>query len=610
MRSPLRTTLLAALLAFSGILVAGVAGATSRVHPRVLQALDTLAPGATLPVWIVFVDKGMSEAAKAAPPATLVSERSLRRRLKVRSTAAAVDAADLPLDAGYVRDVAGRVTRVRQRSKWFNRVSVDATREEIAAVAALPCVASVEPLVRFRRAADPIEAEPDAKPGPAADDRSGQATLEGSPDRATDILDYGPSRIQLQQIGVTTLHQQGFTGAGVLIGHFDNGYRLLAHETFAATDIVAGWDFVDNDPDPAPPIGSAAGDGAHGIITLSTLAGYTPGQLVGAAFDASYVIARTEEFAQETPVEEDNWVAAIEWADSLGIDVASTSLGYLTYDLPFPSWTWEDMDGNTTVITRAADRAASLGIVVVNSAGNNGPNVSHNTLNGPADGDSVVAVGAVDSFGVRANFSSVGPTTDVPARIKPDVSAQGVSVRCARTASTTDYGTASGTSLSCPLVAGVAALLIQAHPAATAMQIVDAMRSTASQASSPDNLLGWGIVDAVAASAALVAADGVATPVPFGRHLELVPNPFNPSTSIRYALPEPALLRVEILDARGRLVRSLRAGLAPAGAGALAWDGRDARGHALPSGIYFCRLSATPESGSPWSMQEKAVLVR
>jgi subtilisin family serine protease len=298
------------------------------------------------------------------------------------------------------------------------------------------------------------------------------------------------------------------TGEGVLIGHFDNGYRLLSHEVFAELNVVATHDFVDGDVDPAPPPGSPPDYGAHGITTLSVLAGYSPGNVVGPAFGADYVLARTENDASETPLEEDNWVAAIEWADSLGIDIASTSLGYLEYFPPSTSWTWEDMDGNTTVITRAADMAVARGIAVFNAAGNDGVPTGGrgNTLLAPADGDSVVTVGGVLPSGERYVTSSMGPTTDQPPRIKPDLMAMGAAVWVAATGSTTHYAFSSGTSLACPLAAGAAALLLSAAPQATPIQLRDALRSTASRANQPDNQYGWGIIDAPAALARLTTA--------------------------------------------------------------------------------------------------------
>ncbi len=165
--------------------------------------------------------------------------------------------------------------------------------------------------------------------------------------------------------------------------------------------------------------------------TLSTIGGYTSGTLIGPAYGASYILLRTENDSSETPFEEDKWIAGIEWADSIGVQVTSTSLGYLDYDAPYKSWTWQDMNGRTTPISRAAAMAVRKGIIVVNSAGNNGigPNFpNQNTLNAPADADSVLAVGALTPAGSRASFSSVGPTTSIPPRIKPDVMAQGTSV--------------------------------------------------------------------------------------------------------------------------------------------------------------------------------------
>ena len=232
-------------------------------------------------------------------------------------------------------------------------------------------------------------------------------------------------------------------------------------------------------------------------MTLSTIGGYAPGYLIGPAFNSSYILAKTENTDSETPIEEDNWIAALEWADSIGVDVTSTSLSYLDYDPPYPSYTWMDMDGNTTVITNGADYAAYIGIVVVNSAGNAGYNSSHNTLGAPADGDSVITVGAVNSSGSRSSFSSVGPTVD--GRYKPDIMALGSGDVVASPYNDHNYTTASGTSFSCPLSAGVAALILCANPSLTPKQVREAMKNTASQSTNPDNLYGWGILDALQA---------------------------------------------------------------------------------------------------------------
>lgn len=586
-----------------GATLVGARHTTAPLDGRLQRAAAEQPPGSTVLAWVFLADKGVHAKLAASPPRSLVSERSLRRRLKVLPPDRAVDAADLPLDETYVSQIAARVVRVRQRSKWFDAVSVEATLPQLETIAALPFVRSISPVARFRRrdgspALDPVDAAAAFRPR-VPETRS-----------LTDSLDYGTAYGQLAMLDVPALHAQGFTGQGVLVGHFDNGYRLLSHESLAALQIVAAHDFVDGDADPAPPPDAPASWGAHGISTLSVLAGYAPGNLIGVAFGAQYVLARTENDGSETPVEEDNWVAAIEWADSLGIDVASTSLGYLDYDAPFTSWTWEDMDGNTTVITRAADLAVARGIVVVNSAGNQGEDPNHNTLLAPADGDSVIAVGAVGADSVLASFSSIGPTTDVPSRIKPDVVAQGRTVTCARTTTPTTYGTSSGTSLSCPLAAGVATLLVGAQPAATPMQIRDALRLTASRASSPDNYYGWGIVNALAALAFLNVSDALPPGASLAYRLEpAYPNPFNPTTTLRFALPEPSQVALRVFDIRGRLIRTLAQGARPAAQHVARWDGRDDAGLALPSGVYLVRLDAIGVSGR-FTSRTKIVLAK
>lgn len=412
-----------------------------------------------------------------------VSQRALARRSKVLPADRLIDERDFQLDRVYVAAVGRNVIRIRHELKWFNAVSAVATKRQIDALSRLPFVRQIEFVGRWR-----------TRPG----DEAPQALLKGSSVQApagTASFNYGTSYAQVNQIKVPQVHNLGITGQGIVVGVFDNGFRLLTHEAFAAMSIIAQHDFVDHKTSVIP-VNPNTSFGSHGVNTLSTIGGFKSGQLIGPAFNADYILARTENDSSETPVEEDNWAAAIQWADSIGVDVTSTSLGYLTYDAPFPSWTWADMDGNTTLITQAADQAVGLGIVVVNSAGNAGAGDGiHNTLGGPADGDSVIAAGAVDAAGSRTSFSSVGPTTDVPARIKPDVMAMGSGVKVASSISTTGYGSASGTSFSCPLTAGVAALVLCANPALTPMQVRDAMRTTASNAGAPNNLIGWGILN-------------------------------------------------------------------------------------------------------------------
>lgn len=432
-------------------------------------------------VLIYLKDKGNLKHLREINASSVISERSINRRIKVRKSSNIIDDQDLPIDNSHVQTIASNVVRVRHELKWFNAVSALATKQQIDLLRNLPFVKEIELVGRWKKRIGDEEEQPikysDETP-----------TTSG-----TTGLDYGTSYTQVNQIKVPQVHNLGIYGQGVVVGVFDNGFRLLTHESFSSMNIIAQYDFVDH-KESVIPNNPSTGFGSHGVNTLSTIGGYKPGQLIGPAFKASYILARTENDSSETPIEEDNWAAAIQWADSIGVDVTSTSLGYTTYDAPYTSWTWADMDGNTTLVTRAADRAAWLGIVVVNSAGNAGAGDGvHNTLGAPSDGDSVIAAGAVTSAGVRTSFSSVGPTSD--GQIKPDIMAMGSSVKVASSVYPTQYGLASGTSFSCPLSAGVAALILSANPTLTAMEVRDAMRQTASQAGTPDNLMGYGILN-------------------------------------------------------------------------------------------------------------------
>ena len=405
-------------------------------------------------VWVYLKDKG------ARPALAPLSPRALARRA-LRGEVQGVDAGDLALDPGYLRAVADRVTRLRHSSRWMNAVSVEATAAQVEAVEALPFVARTDVVRRFQRRREPVE------PGHTVQAQSQQGPV------IPHVHNYGSAIFQVHQINVANVHDIGIDGRGVVVAVFDSGFDNLAHEVFSQTGIAATRDFVNGDESVAD---GDVGEGSHGTATLSTLGGYRSGQLIGTAFGATYLLAKTENTESETPVEEDNWAAAAEWAEALGADVISSSLGYITYDSPFPSYTFADMNGDTAISTNAADRAAERGIVVVNSAGNEGLNTQHNTLGAPSDGHLVVAVGAVTFQGARASFSSVGPSAD--GRIKPDV----------------------------------VALMLQANPRATVDQVIGTLRATASRAATPDNQLGYGIVNALAAVQAITALPAASSP--------------------------------------------------------------------------------------------------
>ncbi|MCZ6776013.1 MAG: S8 family serine peptidase [Ignavibacteria bacterium] len=583
------------------VLLSFSAFAGDKIGARLSKVLEGIGPNDEVVVWVYFTDKGSHEFAKSSVPESVVSDRSIRRRLKVRHRDEVVDYTDLPVEQTYLDRVASHVVKVRHRSKWFNSVSVCATKNQINELVALSIVKKIELLARFKKNNSEIET-------PRTPNEGG---LKSPQERKENYsFDYGPSLGQLAQISVPEVHNTGNYAQGVIVGVFDNGFRLLTHEAFDSLDIIATYDFVDHKVSVVP---NHPGHGGHGVNTLSTIGGFKEGQLIGPAFGASYILARTENDSSETPIEEDNWVAAIEWADSIGVEVTSTSLGYLTYGPPYTSWTWEDMNGNTTVITRAADMAVARGIVVLNSAGNEGNNPSHNTLIAPADGDSVISVGAVSPSGTRVSFSSVGPTTSMPPRIKPDVMAQGSSVRVASSINPTGYSSfASGTSFSCPLAAGVTALIVHARPNATPIEIGDAMRLTASNAGSPNNLMGWGILNAVEAIN-FISTTGIketpTTPTAFKLEQNF-PNPFNPTTNIRYELPKAAFVTLTIYDVLGREVRKLVNERQSAAIRSLTWDGTNNLGKAVASGVYLYRLSSVNDNGETFSDARRMILLQ
>jgi subtilisin family serine protease len=593
-----------ALLFALGLIAVPSTVAAGKLTERLQSTLRYSGAGDQVGIWVQFADKGSRDLLKAAIPKDVVSERALFRRLTVLPPDRAVDYADLPIDEGYVRIVAAHGATIRQRSRWFNAVSAIATPEQIQQLAAIPFVSEIDLIGRYRNdrtVEQPRELSPGETHTPLLKTDSPNA------------LDYGGSLAQVSLLNIPAVHNAGNAAEGIIIGVFDNGFRLPGHQAFDSLKIVGTRDFVDHKTSVVPNNPSLS-FGDHGINTLSTIGGFKPGSLIGPAFRAKYILARTENDSSETPFEEDNWVAAIEWAESLGVQVTSTSLGYLLYDLPYASWSWQDMNGRTTKITRAAAEAVRKGVIVVNSAGNNGigPDTSRNTLNAPADAESVLTVGAVTPSGLRASFSSVGPTTSIPPHIKPDVMATGTSIVAASASNPAGYTQIQGTSFSCPLAAGVAALVLKAHPAATAMQVIDALKMTASRASTPGNRFGWGIIDAVKAVNYLTPSDTGGPPaLPSAYQLEQnFPNPFNPKTVIAYNLAEASGVTLRIYDILGREVKTLVNATQPRGRYLPTWDGSNDEGGAASSGVYFYRLVALGASGTSRTITRKMMMIK
>jgi len=301
------------------------------------------------------------------------------------------------------------------------------------------------------------------------------------------LLNYGNSFTQLNQIGATSLHSQGFTGKGVRILITDSGF-YTDHNSLSSLNIVLKYNFVSNSTDVQQGNGNSA---SHGTATLSVLSGKADGLLYGAAFDAELLLAVTEDINIEAPIEEDYLVAALEWGEKNGADVVSCSLGYRDW------YRFEEMNGQVAISTRAVNIAVSLGVVVVVSNGNYG----HFGISAPADSPMAISVGAIDAQGVLASFSSMGPTAD--ARLKPEICALGIQVWAADHKQSDTYRYWDGTSFSAPLVAGVAALLLEEHPDWTPDMIKEALiktsRLTAASPPYPNVFYGFGLINSTAA---------------------------------------------------------------------------------------------------------------
>ncbi|PIE75944.1 hypothetical protein CSA17_04840 [bacterium DOLJORAL78_65_58] len=459
---------------------AALAAATPTVSPRLDAALGDDGfvwrnDDGRLTVWVFFVDKGLAGAALERALDQAENELSARvawRRAKVTATGQRlVDARDLPVCPRYKDAITRLGAEVRRDSRWLNAASFRMTDTQVRQVAALPFVAKVDLVARFQRTPVPVAPTPDKR----HDERSSRWTI-----------DYGGNLAAMEQAAVPAVHEMGINGQGVIIGMLDTGFHT-AHEALAGIPVIAAYDFVNDDPEVDNEAGDPGNAKNHGTQTMSTAMGYAPGNLVAPAFGASAVLAKTEDVATEEPIEEDHWVAGLEFVESHGADIVSSSLGYVDW------YDWSDMDGNTAVSTIAADLAVARGVIVINSAGNSrGNNWGH--INAPADGDSVITVGAVTSTGFYTFFSSPGPSYD--GRIKPDVTALGSGNYVADPNNDTGYGQASGTSFSCPLTSGVAALVLSGAPSLTPMQVREALRETASRADDPDNDYGWGIINA------------------------------------------------------------------------------------------------------------------
>ncbi len=434
--------------------------------------------------YIYFKDKGITQnqtlnkfSIEYQKALESLSDRSIERRKKTMGEDNIITYDDLPVKKDYVDFIFSQGIIIENELTWFNSVTAYLNNDQLNTLKQLSFVDRIEPIRVFKfKREEIISTENLIKPASSQDQ-----------------INYGMSFTQLNLSDIPIVHQRGITGSGIIIGILDTGFKWRGHESLISTKVISEYDFIFKDSITADQSGDLPGQHNHGTAVFSVIGGYKDSTLVGVAFNSSFLLAKTEDIRSETHVEEDNYAAALIWMESLGVDITTSSLGYNEFDDSVFSYKYSDMDGKTTIVTKAAELAFQRGVVTITAAGNEGNN-SWKYIIAPADGFNTIAVGAVGSNNVIASFSSRGPTFD--GRIKPENTAQGVAVYSASTSGFNIYGYANGTSLATPIAAGVASLLLSAHPYLINTQVRNILIETADNSSSPNNERGYGLISA------------------------------------------------------------------------------------------------------------------
>jgi hypothetical protein len=462
-------------------------------------------------VWIEFRDKGVSPNAfhHGIPLYDSIfgsfSPKAISRRMQALGTSdpySVVTLEDVPVYTPYLDSLRDHGILPLITSKWENAASAVIDQDQYRKILTYPYILRISPV---GKSAPPepanflplLSSNQHRLTYSALNSGATLPTAAIPPDSTSNH--YGYSASQLARINVPPLHNLGFDATGVHLGFLDTGFRWRATSALSTRNVIAEYDFVFHDSVTANQDSDLGGQDAHGTQVFSTCAAYEPDSLVGPAYNATIMLAKTEDERSETPREENNYANALEWMEQSGTQMTTSSLGYLTFDSGFVSYTYADLNGHTTISARAVERATHLGVLVLNANGNSGNSPFPYVLT-PADADSILAVGALDVNDSLVAFSSRGPTSD--GRIKPDICAPGVNVDVEDPGGGWDGG-ASGTSFATPLAAGCCALIFQAHPEASAQQIRHAVMLTGVRLHQPDTAYGWGKIDAYAAALSL-----------------------------------------------------------------------------------------------------------
>ncbi len=500
-----------------------------------VQSLTLVAEAQNVKYWVQFKDK-LNNSYDINQPEPFLSERALDRRTRF---GIAIDSTDLPVSDTYISSVTALGVDFVVASKWLNGITIQTNNASIISdILALPYVIDV----------DTTWYDPSSSLAPKSAHLKFGVESETIEEMDGSInLDYGYGETQIQLHNGNLMHDLGFRGEGMLIAVIDNGFQNAPSmpsftQLYANGQVKGTRDFVD----PGGSVYMNHSDYAHGTSVLSCMAGYDPGLLIGTAIDADYWLIRTEETANEQPVEMDYWVAGAELADSVGADLINSSLGYYAFDNPHKSYTWDDMDGKTTRCSQAASLAATKGMLVVTSSGNEG-NIAYGKLVAPSDGIGTVGVGSVNSDSTYTYFSSRGYSAD--GRVKPNMCAMGY--RSFVQVPSGSYGYKNGTSFSSPILCGLLAILWQSLPNYSAQEIIELAQLHSSQFSSPDMYLGYGIPNIYEAYQSVIPVNSEFAEA---GEINVYPNPSEGFFTIVFPTDSGGPINLELVNLSGQVV--------------------------------------------------------
>jgi serine protease AprX len=517
--------------------------------------------------WVIYFNNKGNSAFSFSQPLDFLSARAIARKSNHQIP---IDSLDLPVHQSYIDSVVARGFQLLNESKWLNAISVFSTDSTlINTLVNLPFINQVVNVKIKQIGGRPIEKW--------EEETSSVKNLINPIYDPLNAFSYGPSLKQISMLEGDLLHQTGYRGEGMLIAVIDGGFWNVNNNPAFDSLIQSGrllstWDFVARDA-------NVFDDNNHGALVLSTMCGNLPGMLVGTAPYSDYILLRSEDVDTEYLIEEFNWVCAAEYADSAGADIINSSLGYTTFDNPSMNWIYDNMDGQTAIASKGAEKASQKGLLVVNSAGNSGASPWY-YIGVPADADHILAVGAVDSLELITNFSSRGPSFD--GRIKPDLAAMGKDVVLANNSGGIQTG--NGTSFASPIMAGMAACLWQSDPSMSNLQLRQAILESCDQYNNPDNEKGYGIPDF---GIAFTALNGKKIDRPEESLLiSIGPNPTVNFTNIIFFSKDTQTLDVKLYDLFGKLLQEQSLNYKASSYNGIRFNLED-----LAAGIYVVKVS-------------------